>query len=114
MVVLLPAPLGPTYPKTSPDRTSRSIPTDGLDRPVSLDQPLDAEGRAGGDGGPRLPLVLGHGHAHSRSATQAMAASRSASPNRLNLPGTIQPNAVARWATHPRSLTTAVRFQALA
>ena len=32
----------------------------------------------------------------------------------MNLPGTIHPKAVDRWATHPRSLTTAVRFQALA
>ena len=62
----------------------------------------------------RDPRCRDRSDAHPDSATHAMAASRSARPNRLNLPGTIHPNAVERWATHPRSLTTAVRFHASA
>ena len=45
MVVVLPAPLGPMKPKTSPGRTSRSRRVDACAAAVSLGQPLGQYGR---------------------------------------------------------------------
>ena len=113
MVVLLPAPLGPTYPKTSPVRTSRSIPRTASIEPKCLTSPwirMAGRGAAAVRAWRSCPSTVTLTRA-GRPRRSRHPARRE--PNRLNLPGTIQPNAVDRWATQPRSLTTAVRFHAL-
>ena len=44
IVVLLPAPLGPRKPKTSPRRDGERHAADGLDLAVGLDEVVDLDG----------------------------------------------------------------------